>query len=431
MIAPVSPLPSASLGFLIIGYLAFLTFFKPVKAFCFIFGIKLTFDAFWFIDLSPIGLEYGLLEIFFVTIVGISFFGPRISFREISWPLVGSVIYLGWVAFSPISNEQTFYIPIFVRQAGICIGLFLGIRYIKNKVQLDFLIYLLFLSTIFPVLASFLQIILSYLDITILYHKTDSVRGFRLSGFYYDPATSGMVNIISLLSNLHLIRNNLVPKKYLSYHFALIPCAYFITLAGTTRSVLFVATVIVLAYILGKSLKQNLQIIFLCAFLLLFAQPYMEKLQERNLKDLYQGKDISSLWDELPRILEDDQYRSMFTGRVSLWQNIWSMYKSASPSQKLWGTGYTYANAHSSYFFLLLGIGAGGLILYLLIHLRLLSELFSLRLSLSSKKLALLCIVSILLLGTSTTAVNYTSFQWIVYLLVGGASNLGRQETLP
>jgi O-antigen ligase len=117
----------------------------------------------------------------------------------------------------------------------------------------------------------------------------------------------------------------------------------------------------------------------------------------------------------------------MFTGRVSIWQEIWEKFNSGTSVQRLFGAGLT-SNAHSSYFFLLLEIGWLGLIYYIIFHGILLFAFLKRRIQAFSKILAIVSWSSILLIGFSATAVMNTSFQWISYMLIGSALIIERKD---
>ena len=171
-------------------------------------------------------------------------------------------------------------------------------------------------------------------------------------------------------------------------------------------------------------MKRNIKKTFLILPLLLgvffLSQPYIDKVVQRSAYDIKRPV-------ELNQILQETEYRTMFTGRVGLWQDIWEKVKAGNPFQQLFGSGLS-SNAHSSYFFLLLQIGWGGLIFYVLYHVLLFKDLFYKKIPKTQKLLAFLALASLLMIGFSASTVAYTSFQWIVYLIVGAA--LGMSSTL-
>ena len=95
--------------------------------------------------------------------------------------------------------------------------------------------------------------------------------------------------------------------------------------------------------------------------------------------------------------------------------------------EQAFGSGL-FTNAHSSYFFLLLEIGALGLAFYLAFHVGLFVSLWNTKVPRAQKMAVMMLLVTALMIGISLNTLMYTSFQWVVYLFVGSALNLKLTE---
>ena len=417
LIAQYSAVPAAIGGLSIILYLSLTALTRPVKSFFLIFGIKLTFDALWFLKLPFSEFEkFKLLEFFIIPMILLIFVGPKLSRQSLRWPILSSLLYIVWVILAMIFNGYGIDYETLIRQSGIFLGLLIGLKYIKDEEHFSLLIYVVFISTIIPVLASVIQIFAGQIDIPIFYYKLDSIREYRYSGLYYDPATTGMVNVISLLSNTYLISSGIVKKRYEIFHKIFIPLNMFVILAGGTRSMISVGFFILLVF-LTRNLKKSLKIIPFILLVIVLSKPFIDQVMVRSTAELERNIEVME-------IMQETDYRTMFTGRVSLWQDIWYEFNESGFIQKLLGTGMS-SNAHSSYFFLLLQIGWLGLIFYILLNISLIIGLWRERIGGIYKVSAILSLVSLLIIGLSATTAIYTSFQWIVYLIVGGVLNMG------
>jgi len=400
-------------GLLLIFYLSGKALSSPAKTFFLIFGIKLTFDTLWFVRL-PGFEDYGLLHLFLIPISILVFLGPKVERHGPRWPIWCAFIYLLWVSLTMVTNDVKFHPELLFRQSGIIIGLLVGYRYLRDTEDFNLLGYLIFVSTIIPVLASLAQIVAGP-DVAIFHYKLDTIREYRYSGLYYDPATTGMVNILSLGSNLYLLYVGAVKERYRKYHYAFIPLSFLVILSGGTRSIIFTAAFILTIFLI-RNIRKTFVIIPLLLIVFFFSQSYIDKVVERSAYDVKRPV-------QLNQILQETEYRTMFTGRVGLWQDIWEEVKSGTPFQQLFGSGLS-SNAHSSYFFLLLQIGWLGLIFYVLFHIFLFRSLLYRKIPKTQKLLALLSLASLLMVGFSASTVAYTSFQWIIYLIVGGVLNM-------
>jgi hypothetical protein len=403
-------------GLLIALYLSARSLISPVKAFFLLFGIKLTNDALWFIKI-PGFEDYGILHLLLIPIIILVLLGSKMPRNTSRWPIWCAFIYILWVSLSMPMNGISLDFEIILRQAGILIGLLAGYRYLKHSDDFNLLAYFIFISTVLPVLASLTQFFVGT-DVSIFHYKLDSFEQYRYSGLYYDAGTTGMVNLLSLCSNLYLLYVGAVRKKYIKYHIAFIPLSLFIILSGGTRSIILTASFILMIFLMRniRKLKIFLATIPLILIILFIGQPYIDKVVTRTSHDIKRPVEFNE-------ILQETEYRTMFTGRVGLWQDIWEEFKSVSYQQQLFGSGLS-SNAHSSYFFLLLQIGWLGLFFYLLFHIFLFMALLYRKIPKIQKLLALLSLASILIVGFSLSTVTYTSFQWIIYLIIGGVLNM-------
>jgi len=212
-ISQYSFVPAAIGGFSIILYLTMTALTRPAKSFFLIFGIKLTFDALWFLKLPfPEYERFKLLELFMIPMIFLVFVGPKLSRQSLRWPIWCSLFYVLWVILAMLLNGNDLDLSLLIRQSGIFLGLFIGLKYLKDEEYFSTLIYMMFISTIIPMLASLVQIIVGPIGIPIFHYKLDSIREYRYSGLYYDPATAGMVSVISLLCNTYLISSGIVKR---------------------------------------------------------------------------------------------------------------------------------------------------------------------------------------------------------------------------
>jgi O-antigen ligase len=421
LISSYTTLPAIIGGISIILYLSARALISPVKTFLLIFGIKLTFDALWFLKLPFPELEtYRLLDLFLIPVFVLILLGPKLAKHGFRWPIWFSFIYLIWVILSMGLNGINPDIEIIIRQSGILIGLLIGLRYIKGKEQFDLFLYLIFISTIIPVFASLIQLVAIQLDVVLFYYKSDPTMVFRASGLYYDAGTTGMVNIMSMLSNVYLLQTGIVKSKYRKYHTLFIPLNILAIISGGTRSMIGVALVIIIILFL-KYMKQTIKILFFVLIVIVFfSKPYIDPIVSKSAKDIKRNVEITEL-------LSETEYRTMFTGRVGMWQDIWQEFNESTFLQKLFGTGLS-SNAHSSYFFLLLQIGWLGLLLYLVLNISLILALWRGRIPKFQKIIAMLSLQAVLLIGISLSTVVYTSFQWFIYIVVGGVLNMRATE---
>jgi len=407
-------------GFFIITYFSITALSKPQKAFFLIFGTKLTFDTLWQVKFDEtIDLEIKLLELFMIPVIMTSVIGLILKKTRVKLLIPAVVIYLLWIILAILFNEVPFDYKLLIRQSGILWGLLLGLRFIKHENQFRVLAYAIIISTFFPVLASFTQIVIGNNDIPFFHYKLDSTREVRLSGLYYDAGSAGMMAISSLLSGFYLLYTDSVKGKVKYLCILIFMFSLFIIFIGGTRSMIVVSSLILVAYML-RYLKKTIFIIPLIGIMIFFAKPQLDKAVSKSVLEMQKGFNLTQM-------LEETEYRTLFTGRVSIWQDIWETYNSGTFLQMLFGYGLS-SNAHSSYFFLLLELGILGLLFYLLLHALLFYKILQLNSRPVLKLAALSGLASILLVGISLTTVIYTSYQWIIYLIVGGAINISLYE---
>ncbi len=410
-------------GLLLIVYYVGCGLIRPKSTFFLILGTKLTFDALWVVKAVPLPLvgPMRMLELFFLPVLAISLFGTRVESKNIIY-LWLSMIYLIHTALAAALNLDMIDITLLVRQSGFFLGLLLSYKYLKTVEDLNLANKLILISTVIPVLASIAQFLLGYGGYTILHYTTDPVRGSRGAGIYYDSATNGMSAIISLLCNTYLLHQGIALKRYRILHIISLPMCLLIALIGGTRSIIIVTMFILTLYLMGK-LKTALRAAPFIIAVMMIAKPYTDRVLIRSAQEFRRGFDIRQM-------LQETDYRGAFTGRMGTWQDIWSEFSGKTDLQKLFGTGLS-SNAHSSYFFLLLQIGWLGLLLYLGINAMLIMQLFQSRAPPILRLIAILSLSALMLIGISATTVIYTSFQWIVYFLVGSVISIGSQPRQP
>lgn len=396
-------------GLLVLAYFLMLALTKPSFAFFMIIGTKLTFDTLW--DARIEGIPFGLLELSIVPLIVLVLSTLRMKFRGAGWVIAPSLIYLALTVLSPLMNGLDFDYKLLIRQSGILIGLLIGLRFIRSIDDFIMVIKVLLLSTVIPITATIIQLLLGSPNVPIFYYTLDSVREYRNAGLYYDAATNGMTNIVALFSSVYLIQSVELSNRtrYVLYGYVILTMIAIIS--GATRSVLIITSLIFIIFFV-KNLKKTLVLAPAILAVLYFMQPYLDRVILKSTREIKEDIIYSKL-------LTESEYRSMFTGRMSTWQDIWDKFNEGSLLQQFFGTGLS-SNAHSTYFFLLLQIGWFGLIFYIFFHLRLLFTVMKSPLPSVSRVLGMISLLSLLLMGTSASVVTYTSFQWINYFVVGG-----------
>ncbi len=415
ILSRVAPVAAFLGGLGIIAVLAVLTVFSPQTALYLLFGSKLTFDMLWNLELGTSLLPYSLLELMLLPALLLLLGLRPIGRSESRLVLAAAVGYLAWVVLATLANAQPLSLPLLVRQSGLVLGLIWGAGYVRHPRQLTTLVYLLLVSTLVPVLITSLQVALSQVGVSIFYFTQDTVRGSRPAGPYYDAATAGMVSITSLLCNVFLLSCGAIARRHRRWHLLLLVMTAFNLVASGTRSVIIVGAVIAVPF-LFRSLRQALAVVAVAGAIAWAGTPYLDAVYEKSLRDVRSDVDASQL-------LQDDEYGTLLTGRVSLWQDVWRQSSRSTLVQQLLGSGRC-SNAHSTYFFLLLQVGWLGLAYYLAVSLFAARVVWRSCPDRGAGALALAALGCFLALGLSMTTVSYTSFQWLVYLLVGGALGL-------
>jgi len=394
-------------GIIIVGYIFLKGLSNPWEALFLFLGIKFTFDGLWDVKKFELvgNMSIGLLELMILPVLIWSLFGTKLKSSIPKWPIGLLIVYLVWIFFAmAINDESALDFNLFIRQSCLLLGLILGLKYIETIEALQTVFYLVFISTIIPVLVAFLQIILGpSIDLPFTHVTLDPTRGERIAGIYYDAATMGMVVIISLITNMYMLHSNVAKRKLLVLHYMFIPVSLYVAIAGGTRSIIVISLAATVVFII-TNIKKSL---FLLPFLLVaifFSQPYIHQVITKSTKE-----GVTNV--RTINIIDETENKYMFSGRVGVWQEVWYRYKSATPMQQIFGTGLS-SNAHSSYFFLLLQIGALGLLLYLFYHFLIIKYLLKMNRSTGA-------LFSNLLMGISASTVNYTSFQIATSFIIG------------
>lgn len=406
-------------GSAIVAYLTLVALARPWKGFLLLVGTKLTCDALWFAKFQSGPLSgLGVLEAFTLPLLVLLARGPLDVRRGARWPVVLGGTYLLWTVVATLAGREVLDPRILVRQAGLVLGLLMGLRYVGGASDLRRLFEAVFVSTLVPLAAFLAQVGAGQLGLTILRHTEDTSRGLRMAGLYYDAGTAAMVNVVSMLGAafLALTEGKAGPPR-LRFHLAL-GAAFVGVVAGGTRSTIGVAVLVACAVVLGSSRSRlaTAAVVLGAAFA---AQSHVAEVLERSSGDM---PALSSMGG----ILHDDalETRTQLTGRVGLWQDAWDEYGRGSWPERLLGTG-AVRNTHSTYFFLLLQVGAGGLALYLGLHVALFATLARSGVARVFRMLAALGLAAVLLVGISLSAVLFTSFQWFLYMVVGAVLGIG------
>ncbi|MDD5711507.1 MAG: hypothetical protein PHY31_01980 [Smithellaceae bacterium] len=411
-----SPLVAYIGGLFMIGYLTYLAISRPVVCFFTIIGIKLTFDALWDVQLDSTLLQFSLLELFIVPVLVLLVTSVTAKYRRGKWEIGYLLFYLALRAFATLMNNVPTDYTILVRQSGILIGFVLGLRFVTNEDDFGTIIRALFISSIVPVAATAFQFFFGDADIPIFHYTIESVRGARQAGLYFDAATNGMTSIIALVSCLYVLQSTEPNNRSRIMLIIFAGLALLAIISGATRSIMIIGAVIIVLFVM-KNIRRLTLAIPVLAGLIYIIQPYLESVLLKSTQEIRSEIFLSDL-------LTSPQYRSLFTGRMSIWQTIWSDFNAGSMWQQFFGSGLI-SDAHSSYFFLLLQIGWFGLAVYILFHILLLRSVYRASLSLQYKLFGLAILSAVLLMGASASVVNYTSFQWIIYFMIGSLLNIG------
>ncbi len=133
-------------------------------------------------------------------------------------------------------------------------------------------------------------------------------------------------------------------------------------LIDQTTSSLGVLSVLVVLYCL-MNMRKSLGLMIAFAISVMIFLPELNLIMERSRIDVFDSRILS-----FGELMTDGTSRILLTGRVGLWQDVWAKFNDGSVLQQIFGRGES-SNAHSSYFYLLLMIGYGGLLFYVGMHL--------------------------------------------------------------
>ena len=153
-----------------------------------------------------------------------------------------------------------------------------------------------------------------------------------------------------------------------------------------------------------------------------FGGDYINQVWNKSLQDIPSVDDVEFL-------LEDSDYSTLLTGRIGIWQNYWGKFINANFIEKLLGHGYISGHSHNSYLGILLHSGILGLSLYLIFHFLVILQLISSKTKDDINLISSFSILAIMLIGFSSTAVIYTSFQWIIYFMIGSQIVLNNKDS--
>jgi hypothetical protein len=401
------------MGAMMILYLCIIGMNNPGRLFFLIFGIKLTFDTLWVVRYQ--GLPINLMELIFIPFGILVISGGRIGSQSLRNIVRAVGVYVILVLIAMVVN-QTFDLEIVVRQSGMLVGLLMGLKYLKSLRHLYLLFLMIFISTILPILLSSLQLIPSLNTFFLFHNKFDAERLFRPSGLYYDSATAGMVCIISLFANIILLRGSVIRNPMKSLHLIMLLLSFALIIVGGTRSVIAIAGLL-LAFFLSRRLRYGFWVAILVGVAIIAFQPYFDRVVSKTASDVPAVTQVREM-------MNDPTKRTMLTGRVGLWQDVWTEFNRRPWIEQLFGTGVS-ANAHSTYFYLLLQIGWIGILYFIAINLMLLLKIGRLAALTRLKFIGYLSLLSFMLISISLTAVAFTTFQWATYLLVGGVLRIG------
>jgi hypothetical protein len=408
-------------------YLMAICIEMPRSAFFIVIGIKFVFDSLWTVDIPETeGLK--ATHLFLVPLCLLAF--SKVPIHRGSSKLISLfVIYLAWLFVSSTANGIGFNVELFVRHSIPVFGIVFVSKYMRHWQDLDLLIYVIAIGTLIPLSAILVQYVFMLNGVEILFSKYDAFRGVRISGLYYDAGTSGSIALIALISSSYMIlkKNFLLPgATSIAYIAGFLSVSA--ALLGETRAIVAIAVVIIVllilvgSFVLAKPKKILLFVLVLMPALMLFENNIDSMMKKTALDSDFSG--IS-----LGEVMSDSRTRTLLTGRVGLWQDIWHDYEKSSLTQKMFGSGKS-TNAHSTYFYLLFKIGMLGLIFYLMIHVLMVVNI--LRNSTLAKPIRMagtVIVFTILALGISLNVTLYTTYQIVLYLLAGSIMLMRGSDT--
>ena len=388
---------------------------SPHLGFFIFFGSKYSLDALW--NIEPTFAPFRLTELAFAPLACLAI-GSVGALRSLRFRILFvATAYTGWCMVVQFRGDLSgVQLPVVVRLSGPMIGLAVGGTYLSSDRRVRLLFKSVIVSTVVPASAFFLQLVAAYFGRDILYYKIDSVRGIRYSGLYYDPATLGMIMVSGIGSSVFYLWRTPANSRWQGLLFAYLGMCYAIIVVGGTRSLLVIATLAISALLIAR-ISLSFKVVAVMLVVLWVTQPYLQSIQRRfSTEAARTGLDISDT--TFSEVLSDERYRTIGTGRVALWQDAMHTFLRLSPAEQFLGARI-HTNVHNSYIYLLLYGGWLALALYLAFNVSILLELHSLRAHTMLRRVAAMGILGILLLGVATSAVVYTSVQWIVYLIAG------------
>lgn len=406
-------------GSILLLFLTVGSLLSPKNTFFLLFGIKFTYDLLWPFKFSGLG-DLGFLELFLIPVGILNCLGLYSKRIETQWLIWYSMIFVLWLSLIPLFNGTLQPIEIIIRESGILLGAIMGSRYIETKNDFNILFYCLLISTIIPVLTPVAQLIAHLMGSEILCYKLDLMRGYRYSGLCYDSGTLGMTSLVSTACSTILLNRGMVGATRKTFLLTLLVVNLLVAIVGGTRSIIALSLACLVISV-ATNPKRLPIVITMVLIAISLAKPQFDAVFEKTKSDSFRDFDAETL-------LEKDEYRTMLTGRVSLWQTVWTDFKKGSLLQKLFGSG-KYTNAHSSYFALLLQMGVLGLLYYLWIHFYILWRSFTRLKSVELKSLTTIVVLLILGVGISLNVISYTSFQWCLYMLIAGAFKCNQEAS--
>lgn len=410
------------LGLLLLGCMTLAAVKNPKWTIFLIIGVKLTLDLLWWIEPPKSLPPLRLTELAFIPLA-VCLLGGMIRQRTLSNRVAFAGLgFVAWcVAVQLLNSKASFEIEVIVRLSGSLVGFLIGASFIESRRDLDEIARLALISTLIPVGAALLQVVCTFFDTPIFYYTTGSTRGIRYAGLHHDSGALGLVVLVAMLSSVYMLyveTARLTLNRFLQGYVGI---SLFLIAACGTRSVFFTAAFIVAAFIVTR-FERGIRLLPPIAAALWLGYPYIETMNQKTLREVKHGRLSRSV--ELGSLLTETRYGTLLTGRIHLWQRVYREHQHGSVFQQLLGSGRTF-NSHSSYFFLLLFVGKLGLLYYLGYNLLMLHAIYQSHADNDLRFVAMLGLAVFMIMGISLNTVFYTSFQWMLYLVAGGAIRVG------
>lgn len=419
------------LGYFLGAGLAFLftllAISDPKTAIFRLFGVKMTYDLLWFVlppESLPIPLK--LTELFFLPFVMCLILGVLRERIVTRGAIAVGITFAIWCGLAQILNSygRDNYTHL-IRTSGPVIGLLVGMAFIAAKEDFNTICKLVLLSTVAPILAGVTQIVMNSFGVQIFFFTEGSVRGARYAGLNHDAGGLGLAALVGILCAVYLLYAGALRVAVARSLYFFIGLAFFIVLIGGTRSVVL-TTGSVLAAFIALEMGKGWKLLPFVALALWFGQPYIEKMSERSLSEIRVSTRTRQF--DVSKVLIDTRYSGLMTGRMGLWQRVYDVHLSASPTQQIFGTGRLF-DAHSTYFFLLVYIGKAGLLTFILFNGLLLRAIWVSGADNQLRFASLIGLSVFLAMGLALTTVSYTTIQWMLYLFVGATIRIGYEES--